>query len=254
MLLILIFIFFLGLIVGSFLNCLIWRLYKEESILGRSYCPKCRKTIHWYDNIPIISFILLKGHCRFCEKKISWQYPLVEFFTGVFFVLAFYLNLSSGFSIFKLFLDFFLISLIIIVFIFDLRWFLIPVKILLFGSILFLLFNFFSGVNIISLLWSFLIGAGFFGLQYVIGRGKWIGEGDVWLGGFLGLVFASTEKMILLLLLTYIIGGLSGIILIILGKKEMGSKVPLGVFLSLATILTLFFSDFFINLSFGLVF
>ncbi len=72
------FVFLLGLIIGSFLNCLIWRLHKKESMLGRSYCPKCGQQIAWYDNIPILSFVFLGGKCRHCRKEISWQYPAVE--------------------------------------------------------------------------------------------------------------------------------------------------------------------------------
>jgi len=254
MVFIFIFIFLLGLIIGSFLNCLIWRLYQEEGILGRSYCPKCRKKIHWHDNIPIISFMFLRGKCRSCKDKISWQYPIIEFLTGALFVLVFYFNFASDFSVIKLFLDFLLIAIIIIVFVFDLRWLLIPVKVLVFGAIPFLLFNLFFEPNFIFLVYSFLIGVGFFGLQYILTRGRGIGEGDIWLGGFLGIVFSSPEKMVLLLLLTYIIGGLTGIILIILGKKKIGAKLPLGVFLSLATILVIFFSDFLVNWYFGLIF
>ena len=97
-----IFIFFLGLIFGSFLNCLIWRLYKGETVLGRSYCPKCKKEIKWFDNIPVVSFFVLKKKCRFCNKKISWQYPLVEIITGLLFFLAFYFNFINDFSIIKL--------------------------------------------------------------------------------------------------------------------------------------------------------
>jgi len=78
-----------GLLIGSFINCLAWRLYKEETIFGRSYCPKCLKQILWHDNIPLLSFILLKGKCRSCSEKISWQYPLVELATGLLFYFSF---------------------------------------------------------------------------------------------------------------------------------------------------------------------
>jgi prepilin signal peptidase PulO-like enzyme (type II secretory pathway) len=63
------FIFLFGLIIGSFLNCLIWRLYQGESLGGRSYCPNCRHKLFWYDNIPLLSFILLRGRCRYCQKR-----------------------------------------------------------------------------------------------------------------------------------------------------------------------------------------
>ena len=80
----------LGAIIGSFTNCFIWRLYKEETLGGRSYCPKCRKQIAWYDNIPLLSFFCLGGKCRQCREKISWQYPVVEASAALLFALAFY--------------------------------------------------------------------------------------------------------------------------------------------------------------------
>ena len=84
---VLVVIFVFGLCAGSFINCLVWRLREKKTILGRSMCPKCKKQIAWYDNVPLLSFILLKGKCRSCHKKISWQYPLVELITAVLFLV-----------------------------------------------------------------------------------------------------------------------------------------------------------------------
>src|SRR3989344_8781021 len=77
-----------GLIVGSFLNVLVYRLKEAETLLGRSFCRHCKHQIRWYDNIPLISFVLLLGACRDCETKISWQYPALELLTGILFALA----------------------------------------------------------------------------------------------------------------------------------------------------------------------
>ena len=82
------FIFIFGLIIGSFLNCLVWRLHTGEGMMNRSYCPKCKQQIAWYDNIPVLSFVLLGGKCRHCRQKISWQYPVVELATGIFFLIT----------------------------------------------------------------------------------------------------------------------------------------------------------------------
>jgi len=98
---VLIFVFLFGLIIGSFLNCLIWRLHKEEKMSGRSYCPKCEKIIAWHDNIPVLSFILLGGKCGHCGKPISWQYPIIELATGVLFVVAFLNNFQFPISNFQ---------------------------------------------------------------------------------------------------------------------------------------------------------
>src|SRR3989338_11686015 len=80
-------VFLFGLVVGSFLNSVIYRLGKGESALkGRSYCPQCKHPLSWQDLIPLLSFVLLKGKCRYCKAHISWQYPLVELATGILFV------------------------------------------------------------------------------------------------------------------------------------------------------------------------
>src|SRR3989338_1285578 len=82
-------IFILGSAIGSFLNVLIDRLNKEENVNGRSHCDYCKKKIAWYDLIPVLSFFILGGKTRCCEKKLSWQYPLVELITGFIFVMVF---------------------------------------------------------------------------------------------------------------------------------------------------------------------
>ena len=81
-----VFIFILGLCIGSFLNVLIYRLPRSLAITGRSFCPKCKKNISWRENIPLLSFVFLGGRCRYCHSPIGWQYPTVEFLTGVLFL------------------------------------------------------------------------------------------------------------------------------------------------------------------------
>lgn len=85
----------LGLVIGSFLNVVLIRTEKDEKLSGRSRCPQCKKKIAWYDNIPLVSFLLLGGRCRFCRKTISAQYPLVEMFTGLLFLAVAYLIFSN---------------------------------------------------------------------------------------------------------------------------------------------------------------
>src|SRR3989344_3387555 len=117
-----IFVFLFGLIVGSFLNAVIYRLQKGESALeGRSYCPHCKHILAWYDLIPLASFAMLAGKCRYCGKRISLQYPLVELATAVVFVSIFNFQFSisnefSNFLIFKLVYLFVVSSLLIILF------------------------------------------------------------------------------------------------------------------------------------------
>ena len=133
---ILIIFFISGLIIGSFLNVIIYRLRIFDDILGRSHCPHCKNKIRWYDNIPLLSFVLLGAKCRDCEGKISWQYPLVEFFTGVVFALTGYYFFDSANLTTLWETGFYLIifSLLIVLLTYD--WLYMEVPILIFWIIL----------------------------------------------------------------------------------------------------------------------
>ena len=248
--LVLFYIFIFGLIIGSFINCLLWRLHKKESILGRSYCPKCKNQIAWYDNIPVLSFLFLKGKCRKCKKKISWQYPLVELVTGILFGLVFYINFQSfnfslltfNFQLLTLVRDIFFVSIMVIIFIYDLKWYLILDKITLPAIFIIFVLNIFLGFNYLHLLLAGLIGGGFFLAQFIVSKGRWIGGGDIRLGLLMGVMF-SWPMILLALLLAYLIGSVISIFLVIFGKKKWKSEVPMGIFLTSASIITLFWGD-----------
>ena len=133
------FLFFIfGLIVGSFLNVLVYRLKDAETLLGRSFCRHCKHQIRFYDNIPLISFILLWGSCRDCNEKISWQYPLLEGATAVFFALVgryfFVLDDQSTWLVTVWLLG--IVSLFLAIAAYDLRYMEIPVILLLLLGIL----------------------------------------------------------------------------------------------------------------------
>lgn len=240
--------FLIGLILGSFLNCLIWRLHKEESILGRSYCPKCRKKIVWYDNIPLLSFILLKTKCRNCKKKISWQYPLVELITALLFAFSFYhFFLSGGETPLLLVRNLVLIFGLTLIFVYDLRFQLVPMLFVLPLLALVFIINIFLGFSLLNILIAGLIGASFFGLQFILTKGKAIGEGDIWLGALMGIILVRLDMLVLALMLSYFIGATVGIILLITSKKKYKSKIALGPFLALGTLISLFFGNIIIN-------
>ena len=121
------------------MNCIIYRLEKGESFLkGRSFCPQCRHQLTWRDLIPILSFFILKGKCRYCHQKISWQYPLVEIATGLLFVSFFnYLSVARvgnegfAFSDLQNFLFYSIIScFLIVIFVYDLRHYIIPNRVI----------------------------------------------------------------------------------------------------------------------------
>jgi prepilin signal peptidase PulO-like enzyme (type II secretory pathway) len=259
--LILFLIFIFGLIIGSFLNCLIFRLHTGEGMRGRSHCPKCKKQIAWYDNIPVLSFILLKGKCRHCHKSISWQYPAVELITGLLFVTAWVIELRimnyelwfyPGFIIHNsLFIihilrDWFFISVMIIIFIYDLRWYLILDIVTLPAAAVMLALNLYLGHSLQSLAISGIIGMSFFLIQFLVSRGKWIGGGDIRLGLLMGLSL-GWPGVLTAIFLAYFIGSAIGLSLIAFGKKKWGSEIPLGVFLSSAAVIVLFWGREILN-------
>jgi prepilin signal peptidase PulO-like enzyme (type II secretory pathway) len=240
----------LGLIIGSFLNCLIWRLHIHESLRGRSHCRMCKKMIAWYDNIPVLSFLHLKGKCRHCKSTISWQYPVVEAVTAVLFTLAF-VRLTSLHGMVEtwqwqtwllLVRDWILLSSLVVIFVTDALWFLIfdelvlPVTIILGGI------NLALGVSWQNLLLSVTIGSGFFISQFVLSRGRWIGGGDIRLGLLLGIAL-GWPLIVPTIFLAYILGAIVGIGLLIGRQKRWGSMLPLGTFLAVSAVIILFYGE-----------
>jgi len=234
--------FIFGLIIGSFINCLIYRLHKKKSLWNRSFCPKCKHKISWYDNIPVFSFLFLKAKCRHCKKGISWQYPVVEFVTALLFALAFYVH-ANNFNFFSIFdssiiiliRDWFIISVMIVVFLYDLKYYLILDIITLPSIVIVLILNLVIGVEWQNLLISGIIGLSFFLIQFVVSRGKWIGGGDLRLGLLMGVAL-GWPLVLLAIMLSYISGSFVGVYLLVRNKKKWGSKLPLGVFLSVGTV------------------
>ena len=241
------FVVLIGLIIGSFLNCLIWRLYKDESLWGRSYCPKCRRQISWYDNIPVLSFVFLAGRCRHCRKTISWQYPLVEIVTALLFLLVWLKNINSPDLAWLLVRDWLMVITLIIVFIYDLRWQLVPMMIVWPMTAIVFGLNLFLGYSIFDLGLFGLIGLSFFWIQYFITKKKGLGEGDIWLGLFLGLAYPSGASLFLVIFLAYTIGALISLLLLATHKKGWKSKVALGPFLALGAIINLIWGQAIIN-------
>lgn len=231
------FIFIFGLIIGSFLNVVILRLKNGGSIiLGRSKCPKCKKQIVWYDNIPLLSFILLKGKCRACHKKISWQYFLMELATAILFLACYF---KFGFNL-ELIGWLVVASFLLIIFTYDLKYFLILDSVSIPAIIFIFLFNIWRGEDFKKLLISGIIISGFFLLQYLISRGRWLGGGDIRLGFLMG-VLLGIENGLLALFLSYLIGSLIGVILLVIRKKTWKSALPFGPFLVAGSIISLFF-------------
>ncbi len=251
-----VFVFFFGLITGSFINSVIYRLESKKSIIfdrrlnnfsqkkfSRSLCPKCGHELNWYELIPLFSFIVQKGKCRSCHKRISWQYPLVELAAGLIFLFIFNrYNFSFNFYSFLIICLSWIISVFfIIIFVYDFKYYLIPDKIIypsIISGIFWVLVN--KELNWQSSLFSAAGATIFFLLLVIISRGRWMGMGDVKLVFFLGLIL-GWPKILASLLLAFWSGALVSIILILTKKKTIKSQIPFGPFLVFSAFLFLFF-------------
>ena len=260
-------VFLLGLATGSFLNVLIDRLPKEEPVLmGRSYCDHCHHKLSWYDLIPLLSFVLLRGRCRYCQKRISWQYPLVELVTGVLFVLGSFGNLGRfGESLISLCYLFFVICSLIVIFFTDLKYGIIPDKVVFPAIGLVVLFHLMrvfcfvppseesrslschlgggtSPGHLGGVLLAGLAVAAFFGLLVILTKGRGMGMGDVKLALLMGL-FLGFPKILIALYFAFLTGALVSVILILGKKKKFGQTIPFGPFLVGGTIFALFYGS-----------
>lgn len=235
----------LGLSVGSFLNVVTTRLPAGKSLVGRSRCPKCKAVIRWYDNVPIVSFVVLSGRCRQCHKPIHWQYPVLEALTGGLYLLISWRWLNDGITaadIGYLVRDLAACAVLVAVFVIDLRHYLIFDVITLPAAGLALMGNVLLGESWSSLVAGGILGAGFFYLQYAVSRGQWIGGGDIRLGLLMGFLL-GLPRLLVALFLAYAVGAIVGLGLIISQRKSPGSQVPFGTFLSLATLIALLVGD-----------
>jgi len=255
-----VFIFILGLVVGSFLNVVIFRLKKGQSIFKkRSHCLFCKRQLTWRELFPIFSFIFQKRKCLGCGKKISWQYPLVEFFTGLLFLLGFIFSNPDGLAlswqfpylIYNLFL-WIVFCFLIVIFVYDLKHYLVADEVVYPAIIITLIFD--AYVWIASGQFSFfysaiiagLIAGGFFLAIILISKGKWMGMGDVKIGILMGLIL-GLPQIFIALFLAFLFGAMVSIVLLALKKKKLKSEIPFGPFLVFATMISLFFGDVLIN-------
>ena len=247
-----VFIFLFGLVVGSFLNVCIYRIpLPDVSIHSprRSFCPDCKEPINFYDNIPVLSYLLLWGKCRSCKAKISVIYPLVELATAALFLFMFY---HFGVTLeFLLALAF--IAVLLPISVIDARHYIIPNVIILTGLIL--------GVVIVCAIayqhtdvWYLLtrfIGAVAGGLMLwliaVIGsavlRKKAMGGGDIKLMVLIGLFLGAWPELVMVIAFSALSGAIVGSALIISGRKSRQSPIPYGPFLAGAAVLVLLWGD-----------
>ena len=247
-----------GLIAGSFISALTFRFPKGISVLsGKSFCDICKVKISWYDNIPLLSFLLLKGKCRNCKNVISKRYPLIEITTALIFTLLFFFvnncptlaqqdiicDLPSIFGKWTLPYLFLISVSLISIFVIDFEERIIP------DDLVFINFALTFFVLILSSKESLFINIGtafaaslFFLILHLITAGRGMGLGDVKLALFGGLFFGWPHTLTWLYL-SVLIGALVGIILIFMKKAKFGKQIAFGPFLVISFFITLIWGE-----------
>lgn len=221
----------LGLVLGSFINALVYRLNARKPIFfDRSACPRCGHKLAANDLVPILSFAFLRGRCRYCRGRISWQYPVVELAAAALLVLVYRHFSPDMFAVF----GYSVLSLILlIIFLYDWKHFLVLDSVTLPAIVFALIFNFLRGENILYLLLATAAGGGFFLAQYLISRGRWLGGGDIRIGALAGAIL-GWPGVVLSIIIAYILGAAVCVPFLIAGKAKGKTPIPFGTFLTVA--------------------
>lgn len=244
-----------GLIIGSFLNVCVYRIPREESVsFPSSHCTSCNTSLKWYDNIPLFSYIILQGKCRYCKVKISPKYPMIELLNAIIYLLLFYkFKLSIDFIFYALISS----SLIVVTFI-DLKEMIIPDRLvitILTLSILHKAVNYILykvPINFIDSIGGLLLAGGLFLLIVIISNGG-MGGGDVTLIGSLGFV-VGIKNILLVMFLSFMIGAIISLFLLLLKIKTKKDPIPFGPFIIISFFIVMLFGEKIIDLYIQLFF
>lgn len=257
-----------GLCLGSFVNALVWRVHEQEvqhdkkkpdqtylqqlSIQrGRSMCPHCKHELAGKDLVPVLSWVSLRGRCRYCKKPISAQYPLVELITAALFVASYSwwpVSFSEGVQYGLLVVWLAILTGLIALTVYDLHWKLLPNRIMypLTG-----LATIFAGIQIViadkpltallNTVLAVLVGGGIFYILFQVSAGRWIGGGDVKLGWLLGLLVATPARSMLFIFIASMIGSIISVPLLASHRLSRTSTIPFGPFLIAGAVIVFFF-------------
>lgn len=255
MILVPIFLGLLGLAFGSFVGALVWRLHEgKDFVSDRSECEHCHHKLGVWDLIPVVSWVVLGGKCRYCHKSIGWTAPLLELTMAVLFVGSYYVwplpfETWQSYMSFGLWLVY-LVGLLALL-VYDLRWMLLP-NVIVFPLI---------GVALVesavrysaqvggtpldwanSVIFGIAVLAGLYWVLYTFSKGKWVGYGDIKLGLFMGIALGF-QRSLLALFLANIIGFLVVLPGLLAGKLKRTTRIPFGPFLIAAFVISFLFGD-----------
>lgn len=260
-------IFVMGLCFGSFVNMLMYRTAVEYELIkskgikkinsisflkmlgGRSFCDSCGKQLYWYENIPVMSWLIQKGKTRCCDKKLPVLYPIVEMMTGLLFLIFLITNYELLITNYvELIIGLVIITFLVFSAVFDLKYMILPdfSTILLAASAMVLWIT--GHLGDLSYLWSGLISFVFLVFLYLITKKKGMGFGDVKLAFFMGL-FLGYPKIIVAMYLAFVLGALFGVVLIVFKKAKKKTKISFGPFLILGTLIAWFWGEQILSLS-----
>jgi leader peptidase (prepilin peptidase)/N-methyltransferase len=237
----------LGACFGSFANVLAIRLHEESSLLGRSRCPACDTPIRPRHLVPLLSWLALRGACADCGAQIHVQYPIVELVAMCLAVIA-----AVRFDPFSspMFYAEMLLSVALVVFaVMDLRWKELPLELMVLVGLVAVVARLGYAIphglvlsELTSLGLAFALGIGFFGLQWLVSKGNWLGSGDIWFAAMMAAVLAWPGTVVGIYL-AYLVGGLVVLLLMLLGYIRRGMRVPFAPALAAGLLLTLWFGD-----------
>lgn len=246
--------FIFGAVIGSFLNVCIYRIPRDESIIRpASRCTSCGKPVRFYDNIPLVSYILLMGKCRYCKTKLSFRYPMIEFLNAVLYVIV--LEKFYAGPPWVLLVYFVFVSSLVVIFFIDLDYQIIPNSITLPGIPLAVVlgstilpdpFFRYELLGLKASIVGLVAGGGFFYLVAILGKAilkkEAMGGGDIkmmaMVGGLLGW-----KGVILTTFMGSLLGSITGVLLILLKGREWGSRIPFGPYLALGALISLFWGQ-----------
>lgn len=247
----------LGLCLGSFINALVWRLHEQDKpkakqakanlsiTKGRSVCTHCKHVLGPLDLIPVLSWVFLRGKCRYCKKPISWQYPAVEILTAVLFVIS-YLAWPLGFEPLgaaQLIIWLGVLVILLALAVYDIKWMILPDRlvrplgIVVVAEVIVVALGLSEPWHVAQALIGALCLGGLFWVLFQVSDGRWIGGGDVKLGAVLGLLVGGPVASILLLFLASLMGTIAALPMLLTGKKVLTRKMPFGPFLIAAAVI-----------------
>lgn len=221
-------VFVFGAIIGSFLNVVLYRFHAGRSLNGRSHCMSCGHVLHWYELLPLVSYITQRGTCRACDSQIPIRYLVVELLTGLLFVLVYYVTVDSA----LLLLYFFLMSLFVLIIVYDIRHTIIPDEFtatVFAVSVAYILYEYSKLPLLTEVMWhlvSGLVAAGFFWILWYMSKGRWLGFGDVKLAVPLGIM-VGISGVFSMIVLSFWIGAAISLTLLALQRLLKRGKTRL---------------------------